>query len=104
MPKLLTEKEVRLKFLQHLKMTAEYWAGLEGKTPLEKVEGAIFSVLVALDGESAELPAFIVAPNPHESDKSFYKDRGENWFPENHDSKIICNISGSLHDTFRKIK
>jgi hypothetical protein len=100
-PRPLTKEEVRSRFLRHLKGVAKYWAGLEGKTPLEKVEGAIFSTLVIFDGESAELPSFIVAPLPNETDKKYYEEQGTNWFPENHNSKVECDIAGNLHHAFR---
>lgn len=100
----MTEKEVREKLLKQLRIDARYWANLEGRTCLEKVEGAIFSTLVALDGEAGDLPAFIVAPNPHPDDRDFLKNEGKNWYPENHKSKIACNIGGSLHDNFYKVK
>jgi hypothetical protein len=100
----MTEKEVRKKFIRYLIDIAQYWGNLEGKTPQEKVNGAIFSTLVTLDGESANLPAFIVAPFPGSTDKEFYKSREENWYPENTNSNVICDIGGSLHDTFAKMK
>ena len=102
-PRPLTKEEVRDKFLNHLKCTAKYWAGLEDRTILEKIEGAIFSTLVVFDGES-DLPSFIVAPLPNEADKKYYEEREENWFPENHNSKVECNIAGDLHHTFINMK
>jgi hypothetical protein len=102
-PRQFTEDEVRNNFLKHLKGLAAYWEKVEGRTCLEKIEGAIFSTLVALDGEADGLPSFIVAPYPDPSDKNFCKDEGENWYPQNN-NKVVCDISGSLHDTFAKMK
>lgn len=102
--KQMTEKEVRKKFIRHLIEIAQYWGSIEGKTIQEKVNGAIFSTLVTLDGESADLPAFIVAPLPDPTDKEFQKSREENWYPENNNSNVVCDIGGTLHDTFAKMK
>jgi hypothetical protein len=103
-PRKLTENEVRKKFIHRLKTTAVYWDKVKGRTTLEKIEGAIFSTLVTLDGEAFDLPAFIVAPLPDKSDKEFCKNRGENWYPENHNSQVNCDIAGSLHEEFKMIK
>lgn len=100
----LTEKEVREKFLRYLIDIAIYWDKVEGKTSLEKINGAIFSTLAALDGESADLPAFIVAPYPNPTDKEYCKGNDENWYPENNDTKVICDIGGSLHDNFNRMR
>jgi len=64
-------------------------------TPVrECLEGLAFSILVALDGNSLDLPGFIVSPNPHASDEEFLKGEGQNWFPRGVD------IAGQLHDHF----
>jgi hypothetical protein len=102
-PRQLTEEEVRNNFIKHLIRLAAYWEKVEGKTCLEKIEGAIFSTLVTLDGEADDLPSFIVAPYSDPSDKNFYKDEGKNWYPQNN-NKVVCDISGKLHDTFAKMK
>ena len=104
-PRQWTVDEIQEKLVRHLKDIASYWANLDAdKTILERVEGAIFSTLVTLDGESAELPGFIVAPLGDKSDIAFYKDQGENWFPVNDHSKVSCDIGGSLHEAFCKLK
>lgn len=103
-PRELKEDEVRKNFLSHLKNVATYWDKVEGRTTLEKIEGAIFSTLVLLDGEAADLPSFIVAPLPNENDMEFHKNRGKNWYPQNHNSKVNCDIAGSLHEMFHEIK
>lgn len=101
-PRQFTEQEVRDKFLELVWSYISYWQELPDKTCNEKVEGLAFSILVILDGES-ELPAFIVAPDPHPSDKKYLKGKGLNWFPENHRARVACDISGGLHDLFHTI-
>jgi hypothetical protein len=91
-----TESEVREKFIDYLDQTAKYWLSLPDKTCSERVYGALFSALVALDGGSAELPAFIVAPDPNSGDRAYYERRGENWYPDDID------ISGMLHELFAR--
>ncbi len=62
----------------------EYWAALD-MPEMARLEGLAFSILVALDGEAAAIPAFIVAPYPHPDDKHYHVENGENYYPENHD-------------------
>lgn len=100
----LTEDEVRKQFLKLVWDYIEYWDKLPDKTCRERLEGLAFGMLVILDGESAELPGFVVAPDPHPDDKEYHKERGENWFPENHESDTNCDIGGCLHELFFKAK
>lgn len=97
-----TVEEVRSDFLNHIKIMISCWDNLSNKTTKEKLEGLAFSILVALDGEAGILPAFIVAPFPHPDDKQFNIDENENYYPENDDAKINCDIAGSLHEYFAK--
>ena len=98
-PRELTTDEVRMEFLAHIRHMTEYWHELPNKTNLERMEGLAFSILTCLDGET-HLPGFIVAPEPHESDRGFHYDRGENWFPENTETQVNCDIGGSLHEYY----
>ena len=99
-----TEEEVREKLLTHIWAMIDYWTQVKqshNKSTREVVAGAMFSVLATLDGGSAELPAFIVAPCPHPEDKEYYQQNGENWFPENHTVDVQCDL-GPLHETFHR--
>src|SRR3972149_5783195 len=93
-----TEEEVREKFLQHCWVLIDYWENVPNKSMHDKMVGLVFSILVSLDGESAGLPAVLVAPIPHPDDKEFLIREGESWFPENDERLVNCNIAGSLHD------
>jgi hypothetical protein len=44
------------------------------------------------------LPAFILAPLPGKEDKQYHIDNEENYYPENHNANIKCDIAGGLHD------
>lgn len=92
-PRELTEDEVREQYLGLIQTYVRYWHNLPNKTCRERMEGLAFSMLVILDGESG-LPGFIVAPCPHQDDKEYHKDQGDNWFPENHKSNVKCDIAG----------
>lgn len=98
-PRELTEDEVREKFIDLVWSYIRYWENLPDKTCNERVEGLAFGMLVILDGEST-LPGFIVAPRPHPGDKDFHKSEGGNWYPENHESGVVCDIAGCLHELF----
>ena len=99
-PRVLTQEEVRDLSLKHCRQTADYWVTLPNNSNnhqdeiRRRVEGAIFSILVALDGDAMALPGFKVIPDPHQDDKDYCKDRGMNWLPNDVD------IAGALHSTF----
>jgi len=80
-PREMTLEECRKKFLEHLDGIAKYCAE-ESHVPtvLDKIHLAIFSVLVAIDGESG-MPPFELRPMPHEDDREFCRKNGENWWP-----------------------
>ena len=102
-----TEDEVREKFLKYVWTIIDYWEGrfdpIVALYPCRrKLEGLAFSMLVTLDGGSMELPGFIVAPDPHPEDKEFLQGKGENWYPENYEADVRCDIGGCLHELFHK--
>lgn len=107
MSRQLTTDEVRERLLDHFHMIVKYWASVEGPKSLEdRMNGLAFSMLAALDGTSADLPAFIVAPYPHQSDKAFRKKNKEDWYPENNAvwKKIQSDVGGCLHERWYKEK
>ncbi len=79
-PRAYTADEARKIFIDHLKVLAVYWGNLPNKTPLERTEGMLHSVLVTLDGGAGFLPAYDVIPSPHSEDKEFHISRGENYY------------------------
>jgi hypothetical protein len=102
-PREYTEEEVCRQFLETVWTYIDYWHNLPDKTCRGKLEGLAFSLMAILDGVSS-LPSFVVAPVPHPGDKKYNKEEGENWYPQNHESDVVCDISGSLHDEFHKIR
>lgn len=102
-PRAYTVEEMRKMFLDHLSATVRYWATTDISRPefakdlakqgevLYRLEGLMFSFLVALDGGTG-LPAFDLIPSPHESDKDYHQENGENWW----DTIVINNTQ--LHE------
>lgn len=99
-PREMTTNECRERFLGHVAATVRYWDH-EPVTCREKLEGLAFSILVAIDGD-ASLPAWILAPFPHEEDKAFNQSEGENWYPENSTDAVTADISGGLHEQIHR--
>lgn len=97
-PREYTPEEVRTMFLDHIRNMVRYWAR-EDRVPdvEEKLEGLAFSILVTLDGGADGLPAFDVVPSPHEADKDYHRDNGENWFPSG------VPLPGALHEYPHKV-
>jgi hypothetical protein len=97
-----TEEEVRNEFLNHIRHLVKYWNTIDDRPSEEKLNGLAFSILAALDGGAGGLCGFIVAPNTHEDDKQYHIDEGRNYYPENHNSDVKCDIAGSLHEFYYK--
>ena len=110
-PREYTADEVREMLLSHIHGLCGYWRTC--KTDQDRLEALAFSILVALDGGSLALPVFAVIPMPHEDDKLYHIENGENWVPEftlsvrkgaarrARDGEI-CDIGGVLHEHFLK--
>ncbi len=103
MSKEKTEEEVREAFLNHVRMLVDYFEKETSKETLrERLDGLAYSILSTIDGENSQLPSFILAPMPHKDSKQYYINHEDDYYPENHNSNVRCNISGSLHDNFFK--
>lgn len=101
-PREYTLEEVRDKMLKHFHDIARYWATIpNGGTMEERCDGAVFSVLAALDGGGMVIPAMIVVPHPHPDDKAYHQANGDNWFPESEDHP---HDLGVLHEFYYKTK
>lgn len=94
-----TKQEARKEFLEHIQNCSEYWANLPDKTPQERCDGLVFSILAMLDGDSMALPAMDVSFHPHPDDKEFLKGEGENW----HDPHIVINDDCQLHELWHSL-
>jgi hypothetical protein len=96
-----TVDEVRDEFLANVRDYVNFWEYESSrKDSLSKLNGLAFSILALIDGEGGDSPGFILAPAPHPDDKQYNINQGHNYYPENHESDIKCDIGGSLHDLF----
>ncbi len=101
MPKEMTEDEVRKKFLRYCWSMVEYWdKESRRETTSEKLQGLMHSILSTLDGCATALPGFILAPAPHPDDKEYCEQSGEDWYPQNNENQVKCDIAGCLHELF----
>lgn len=103
-----TVEEMRERFIAHLEELARYWAKTDLERPefrqyiaekgetLYRIEGFLHSLLVTLDGGSADLPRFNLTPSPHPDDKAFCQSQGENWWPDDNRPINLCQ----LHELF----
>jgi hypothetical protein len=92
-----TSDEIREQFLDHIRGLIDYWSDeSRAKNDKDKLSGLAHSILSTIDGGSVNLPGFILAPCPHETDKQWYIDNGKNYYPENKETN--SNIAGVLHE------
>lgn len=99
-----TKEEVIEQFMNKVWSSIRYWTTIPKKSIAGRISGFAFTLLAELDGCSASLPKFIVAPDPHPDDRSFCESEEVEWFPENYENRIECDISGSLHEVFRNFE
>lgn len=97
-PRPLTVEDMRWRFLNHVAELVKYWQQ-QDDTAERKVEGAVFSVLAALDGASVGLPGYMLIPCRCEQDEEYAKQQGFDYEPcsENVDDD---DIGGSLHEQY----
>lgn len=94
-----TEEEIREEFLEHIRGLVEYWEQ-ENRTPSVrgKLEGLAFSILSAIDGESADLPGYELRALPSsDEDIQLFREKNENYYGE-----APFDIAGCLHEHFYK--
>lgn len=95
--------EVRKQFLTSILNMLKYWHDQPNMSAFERMDGLAFSILTTLDG-GTDLPGFVVAPCPHESDKEYYQKEGRNWYPEFPGVEVGCDIGGALHEYYSQMK
>jgi hypothetical protein len=97
-PRAYTKQEVRLMLIDHFKELAKHWAisSIKEKkyTIQDRLDGLLHSILSTLDGESLELPAIDLVLSPHEDDKQFHIQEGENYF----EPGMVINDDICLHE------
>jgi hypothetical protein len=103
-PRAYTAEEMRDKILDHVRTMAAYWANLPDTDPAtgrtqtvqDRCEGVAFSILSMLDGCTSHIPSITLKLEPHEDDKKFHQDEGENWVEPG------MELSFMLHEHFHK--
>lgn len=102
MSKQHSRDEIRKRFLSHCWELIDYWLTQSRReTERERMSGCVFSILAMMDGSTIGLPGFLVIPNPHEDDKQFAIDNGDDYFPFPEGDVDECvDIGGCLHELF----
>lgn len=90
-----TKEEVVEMFLERIRNSVNFWSNTND-SEIEKLNGLAFSILNIIDGTSG-LPAFDLKPHPHEDDKQYCIEEGENYFGTN-----IINDDVYLHELYYK--
>lgn len=92
----LTHDEMKTEFLQYIHALVDYWEHEDrAATVKDKLDGLAFSILNAIDGGSAELPAYALIPLGNPDDIEYCQSIGRNYYPEETE-----DIAGALHDNF----
>lgn len=97
MSKAKNAEEVKGELLEYIRMIASEWSRYPDKTPKERCDGTAFSILTMIDGCSAGLPAFDLLVSPHEDDKQFDIDNGDDYY----EPKMMVNDC-MLHNEYYK--
>ncbi len=105
MSRTYTKDEMREIFLHSMKQRCAYWAKcdlsgeefvFEDETEY-RLEGLLFSFMTIIDG-CTDLPAIDLSFSPHEDDKQYHIDNGDDYYPDG----IIFNDDIMLHEILRK--
>lgn len=86
-PREKTPDELRDELMEHVRHMIKYWAELPDfdnatgrhMTLHDRCEGVAHSIFATLDGCTLVTPAFDLVARPHEEDKNFHIEQGENW-------------------------
>lgn len=97
-PRAKTKDEVVSEFIETCKGIAKHWATTKTKTEFDRCNGVVFSMLALIDGCNVSLPAMNLSLQPHESDKAFFEEEGENWYQQG----MEFNSDTFLHELYYK--
>lgn len=98
-----TKQEVKQKFLEDVIISIREWDNYPKMTTTRRLEGLAFSIMAIIDGASANVPSFLLAPLPCPEDKPYHIGNGNNYYPENKQEQVNCDIGGSLHDELSRM-
>lgn len=97
MSRAFTAQEAREKFLSIAREKASFWATLPDKTPEERCNGLVSSMLAIFDGITDGMPAIALVLRPHADDTRYRQTMGENHFI---DGTVINDNDGYLHHEY----
>lgn len=92
-PRAYTAEETRDKFLKTLASIAEYWGGLKDQSPMDAVNGVVFSMLALIDGSNMGFPGLRLYPETADEDEAYHRGLGENYY----DRQTLVN-DAPLHE------
>jgi hypothetical protein len=93
MSKAITKEEARDIFIDQCRVIIDYWASQNDNTDKEKIEGAVFSIMNIFDGSCGGFPAAIdLVLRPHEDDKQYNIDNGDNWIVDGQVINDDCHL------------
>lgn len=99
-PRPWTTEEMKDRFMRLLIAAADEWARYPGKTPKERCRGLAFSILATIDGDSIEMPPIDLVLRPHEEDKDYHQELGENWIEDG----TVINADAVLHEEWHDLE
>lgn len=91
-----TNEEAKYRFLSQIRAQVGYWARVEGRNEIEKLEGLAFSILNIFDGTTVDLPSMDIVLRPHPDHEEYCKSQGEHWWPDG----LVINDETHLHEEF----
>lgn len=97
-----TADEIRSMFLTYVQDIVKYWVKTYPNDARQAAEGAVFSTLSCLDGNSMELPGFLIIPHVQEGDNEFNANYGKRPYPVAPKELVdqVVDIGGELHSLF----
>ena len=98
MSKQYTNEEIRIQFINHLKMLVDYWDSLPNKSSKQKLEGFLHSTLVTIDGGCGGMCGFQLIPSVHPSDKEYCIKNNKDYYPCPKQSKYDIREDCEMHD------
>lgn len=97
-PRQWTNEEACERFVEHSLGIAKEWASYTEKTPRDRCEGVVFSMLAMIDGSNVGSPAFNLTPRIDPTDKEWAINNECNYYEDQPINEYI-----SLHDLYHKI-
>ena len=96
-PRAFTVDEARTEFLKSIQVICQYWSKQNCDSALDMCNGVAFSILNIFDGTHAGIPALDILLSPHEDDKQYNIENGDNYYEHGMMINDCC-----LHELFYK--